>query len=411
VVPSAPAELLELIHQLLDKDPQKRPPTALVVGNRLKSVQQALKGKSLLAGENNAASPALEKPSILTSHTAIGKKLTSIDMDDEEVRLTHEELSELGRESVTKRSDDTRDQPTVVASASMLRRAALTGKEDPIENELSSEHLSASPETNHRRGATSPSEITNGGTSKFTPVTESDGKSFTIASSSPAPHQGLDWTQILSLAGIVLTLVASVGIVWWMLQPESADRLFSGILTAVESGDDAQLLGASNKFDQFLARFPDDERAIDVKGYRDEADLIRRVKNLQRKAARAGGANELSAAEQAFLDAIHARSEDFQLGQEKLAALVSLFAGSELDASDARLIELAQYAKNAGTSVSLSKDPLAKTQLADMIQTAERAMTPERLKRFYENVTLLYADKPWAKEQIARIRKKLEMEP
>jgi hypothetical protein len=72
---------------------------------------------------------------------------------------------------------------------------------------------------------------------------------------------------------------------------------------------------------------------------------------------------------------------------------------------------LAQYAKNAGTSVSLSKDPLAKTQLADMIQTAERAMTPERLKRFYENVTLLYADKPWAKEQIARIRKKLEMEP
>jgi hypothetical protein len=58
----------------------------------------------------------------------------------------------------------------------------------------------------------------------------------------------------------------------------------------------------------------------------------------------------------------------------------------------------------------LAKDPLAKAQLAELIQTAEKAMTPENLQRFYENVTMLYADKPWAKEQIARIRKKLETE-
>jgi serine/threonine protein kinase len=410
IVSDAPTELVELVQQLLDKDPQKRPPTALVVGNRLKSVQQALKGKSSLTGDVKPASPGSQKDSSLTSHTAIGKKLTSLDMDDEEIKLTYDELSELSKESPTKRPDDPRDQQTLIASSSMLHKAALTGKDDPSESELSSEHLRATPETNHRTGATSPSVLSSGGPSHYTPVADSDAKSFTIATSSSAHHEGTDWTQYLSIAGMVFALIGSVALVWWKLQPASADSLFSNIISSVESGDDTRLLATSGDIEQFLARYPDDERSIDVKAYKDEADLIRRVKLLQRKAARAGGVNELSAAEQAFLDAVQARGQDFQLGQQKFAAMISMFSIGELDNSDARLLELALYAKNVGTSISLSKDPIAKSQLANLIQTAEKAMSPENLKRFYDNVIVLYGDKPWAKEQIARIRKKMEAE-
>lgn len=405
-----PEELAELIYQLLDKEPTKRPPTALVVGNRLKAVQQALGGKTNLTAETKQSlTPADRAP--LTSTTNVGKKMTSLDMEDE-VNLTKEDLSDLvNKDSATKRSDDTHEQPTLVASPSMLRRSVLTGKENPRDSELSSDHLSPHADTNRAQsGSTNASMVTSGGPSHYTPVTESDTRSYTIATTSHDSTEHWDWTQIASIAGMLIALVGSIGLVWWKLQPQSADELYRAIMSAVESGDDSQLLASSDHLDDFLNRFPNDERVADVKVLKDEADLVRRVKLLQRKAARSGGINELSAAEQAFLDAINTRSEDFQLGQQKLAAMISLFSIDSNGPSEERLVELAKYAKNAGNAVNLTKDPMAKAQLENLIQTAESAMSAENLNRFYNNILLLYSDKPWARDQVARIRKKLETE-
>ncbi|MFO0940291.1 MAG: serine/threonine-protein kinase [Pirellulales bacterium] len=405
-----PEELVELIYQLLDKEPSKRPPTALVVGNRLKAVQQALGGKSSITGQTKQSiTPSERAP--LTSTTNVGKKMTSLDMEDE-VNLTKEDISDLvNKESATKRSDDTHEQPTLVASPTMLRRPVLTGKENPLDSELSSEHLSPGADTNRSQSnATNPSILTSGGPSHYTPVTESDTRSYTIASSSHEHHERWDWTQVASIVGMIVALVGSIGLLWWKLQPQSADQLYDSIMSAVDSGDDSQLLASSDHLDEFLHRFPHDERAIDVKSLKDEADLVRRVKILQRKAARSGGINELSAAEQAFLDAIMTRNDDFQLGQEKLGAMISLFSIDSNGPVETRLIELAKYAKDAGNSVNLTKDPVAKAQLEDLIRTAESAMSAENLNRFYKNTLLLYSDKPWARDQIARIRKKLETE-
>jgi serine/threonine protein kinase len=412
--PDAPVELVELIHQLLDKDPLKRPPTALVVSNRLKAVQQALKSQSSLSADSQKPIeiPEKEKSSAPpTSQTAVAKKLTSLDMDDEEVDLTRNELSDLKASSATKATTGTHEQQTLVASPSMLRKAALTGKGAGKESELSSELLSPNAETSLVGGrVTNPSVITSGGPSHYTPVSESDVTSYTIASSSAAHDDRWDLTQYLSIIGIVLAFFGSIGFVWWKLQPQSADEMYANIMTAVSSGDESSLLNITDDLTEFMERFPADERSIDIQALKDEADLIRRVKLLQRKAARAGGVNELSAAEQAFLDAIQTRSQDFQQGQMKLAAMISVFSIDNLDPSDQRLVELAQYARKVGAAVNLTKDPIAKAQLDVMIQSAEKAMSPERLKQFYDHVLMLYADKPWAKEQIDRIRKKQQPE-
>lgn len=405
-----PEELVELIYQLLDKEPSKRPPTALVVGNRLKAVQQALGGKATITGQTKQSIVPKERAP-LTSTTNVGKKLTSLDMEDE-VNLTKDDLSDLvSKDSATKRSDDTRDQPTLVASPSMLKRSVLTGKDNPRDSELSSEHLSPGADTNRSQSsATSASMVTSGGPSHYTPVSESDTRSYTIVSSPNEQSEGWDWTQIASIVGMIVALVGSIGLLWWKLQPQSADELYDSIISAVESGDDSQLLAASDHLDEFLHRFPNDERSSDIKSLKDEADLVRRVKLLQRKAARSGGVNELSAAEQAFLDAITTRNDDFQLGQEKLGAMISLFSIDTKGPSETRLVELAQYAKNAGNAVNLTKDPVAKAQLEELIRTAESAMSAENLNRFYKNTLLLYSDKPWARDQIARIRKRMETE-
>ena len=48
IASDTPLELAELIEQLLSKDPSSRPPTALVVANRLRAMQQGLRKKSEL---------------------------------------------------------------------------------------------------------------------------------------------------------------------------------------------------------------------------------------------------------------------------------------------------------------------------------------------------------------------------
>lgn len=407
-----PNELVEIIHQLLEKDPQKRPPTALVVGNRLKAVQQALGGSTPLVGDGRLNEPSdqdgprMKTP--LTQVTKIGKKLTSLDMDDDdEVQLTGKEISELPMSDTTAGGPlGTHEKQTVLASQTQLRPGTPIARDaDPKESELSSEYLSGKNVTSlHLSGSTNPSVITSGGPSHYTMVEECDRRTYTSAAvASVDPHRW-DWLQILSSLGLVALLFGTIAVVWWKLQPESADQIYRSIIQAAESGDEGQLLAATALMTEFLYRFPGDERAVEIEALSDETELIRRVRLLHRKAARAGGINELSAAEQGFLECMRTRSQDFSRGQEMLTAFISLFAVEGLDPLDARLVELATFAKNAGTAIALEKDPKAKKQLEVMIQSAERSMSPEQLRNFYFNLLDLYGDKPWAGEQIQRIR-------
>jgi hypothetical protein len=313
----------------------------------------------------------------------------------------------------------TQEQQTLVASESMLLAARPDSSPQSREGHLSSEHFHQSSAASAVQGSrysavsgsgptTNPSVLTSGGPSHYTPVSESDSRSFTIASEKDDPHSGSIWPQYLSIAGIVAALAASIGVVVYKLRPESADTLYTNIMQAVESGDDMRLLDASGAVEDFIHRFPDDERFTEIKALADEAELLRRVRIVQRKASRSGGLNELSAAEQGFLECMQTRNQDYQRGQEKLTAFIQLFSLERLSATDARLVELAQHAKQMAASIPIAKDPAAKGQLETLIQAAESSLSTEKLVAFYRNILLLYEDKPWAKDQVARIKQRLE---
>ncbi len=103
-------DLHALISEMLEKDPLKRPPTALVVGNRLKAIQQ---GMARLEAERNRNQSASDQP--LTDRN-IAKELTSIDLNDDQ----DEELKATNHMA-------TQDQPTAIASDSLIERL---GRED-----------------------------------------------------------------------------------------------------------------------------------------------------------------------------------------------------------------------------------------------------------------------------------------
>ncbi len=426
-VANVPEDLIALINQLLEKDPLKRPPTALVVGNRLKALQQGmqrkLKAGDTLPPEDNPATP---------TQVEVGPQLTSLDLsdvEDAELKLTGAELKELGIDrdiaEETRRGEGplgTHEQKTIAAPEGATDRAVnssnagtrihSTGKyvePDDLDHELS---FPPEPQSSVYRSLNTDGElVTSGGPSHYTPVSDYDTSRTSFGTTTTEQESSTDWLQIGSIAGIIILLVTSVGAGWWMLQPPSANELYDSITTAVDSGDDGQLLAASGSIANFISRFPADDRIDEVKALGDEAELIRRAKLLQRKAARAGGVNELSAIEQAFLDCLEVRSNDAQAAEMKFAAFLTLFANlDELDRNERRLVELAQFAVRTNESVVIPQQSAAKIQLEKLIQSAEKSLSGNKLESYYRDLLLFYADKPWAVEQTTRIKKILDGE-
>ncbi len=413
--PEVPEELSELIHELLDKNPMRRPPTALVVGNRLKSIAHGYaKGKKPASGLTGMGDGKDVKPE--SGKTSVGKMqthMTSLDLsdiDDDEVQLTGEDINGLGleakKEEPSQNPLDTHEQQTMVAPADMELPPAMPEAEarsSKRESEFTGEF---------RELPLSEEPSTSGGPSHYTPVEEAESRPYSFPEDESEPGPSVDWLQVGSIAGIIATLLACIGAGWYMLQPGSADSLYDTIQQAAESGDDSQLSGVGDEIDSFLERFPDDDRSIELQALRDEMELGRWTRVLQRKASRVGGEGSLSALEQAFLDCMEIRQRDVDMAEPQLRAFLAVFGAVEnLPPKQRRYVELAEFALRIGSARQETQVPPAAADLAKLIQSADKALSGDELETYYKDLMTLYGDKPWASEQMVRLKRKLESEP
>ncbi len=392
VAPDAPTELHALIHETLEKDPLKRPPTALVIGNRLKAIQQ---GIARLEAERQRTS-AIASSTEIVSDKAVAKELTSIDLNDEQ----DEDLRSTGTES-------TRERPTAIASDSLLAR--LVGQQAPIVTRPPNPNSSLSMEVASREAVTLPSELPSvdqpmpSSVSHYTPVSDEDARRFTISSDEPESAQH-DWVQYASIAGIVVLLLAAVGVSIYLLQPRSADTLYAEITAVVESGDEGAFVESLGDFEEFVERFPNDVRKEEVQAWIDEAQLARTTRILSRKASK-GGADELSAIEQAYLACTQAMGRDVVEAKKKVDAFLSVYRNAkDLSRGDQRLVSLIEYASKSFNKAKLASTPAAASELEALVKAAERNLSKDRLPAFYDSVIELYGDKPWARDVVNRIR-------
>ena len=409
--PTCPMELAELIKEMVEKDPQKRPPTALVVGNRLKAIQAGMRKLGGSTRSTDGIKP-LEK---------IGRELTSLDLsedDDNEIRLTHPEIT------------STHEQATMLAPQPGVNKDAKDPKKPPNSDSFITNNentsvlatelpaiITARADRGARRPTPEPAPAsasepitptgpsTNVGPSRFTHVTDNDVRA-SVFGTAPEPdsnHGG--WIQYVSISVIIAALLACIAVGWWMVQPLSADQLFNEISSQLDSDNEESIAATRPKIDEFLERFPDDKRRAELQALADDADLTSAYVNLKRRAARKG--DSLPALEQGFLDCLEARQNSAEDYRRKLGAFLVVFSNLDgLTGAEKRMVELAIHADKLQPAPKLEIAP-ATIQLEKLIRSAEGELSGKELTVFYKSLLELYSGKPWAGDQLIRIRERV----
>ncbi|GIX00385.1 MAG: serine/threonine protein kinase [Pirellulaceae bacterium] len=417
--PEVPPELAQIVYELLEKDPSRRPPTALVVRNRLLAMKHATVGKKPSPSEKSGAPTG-------DACEAIGPEMTSLDLsdiDDDDLRVTEaakspprtgETIAAPGKSAKFDAKVDSIGDDEVTVAAQDLQQLLPDGQSasETQSSVIDVDDFTHSPSVEASAAPGGHSAVTGTGPSRYHAVDDDqdeEPESFLWLEQERGTEPGRDWLHMASILGIVVLLLVAVGVIVKTLQPPTADELYAQVMQAVDSGDDGQLLDVRDEIEQFLARFPDDARAEELQALVNELELTRWTRSLRRRVSR-GGEEALSALEQAFLDSMTAREENPLRAREKLAAFLDVFGQIDnLARDEQRLVELARYAQTTQRPISKEVPPAA-VELEALIQSAEQSLSGAALKSFYRDILTLYADKPWAQPQIVRIRSFLESE-
>lgn len=382
IVPETPEELTELVHQLLEKTPENRPPTALVVGNRLRAMRVGLDSRDAATQIDEDQQTQLEKD---RSHD-------SIEIDPEYLVKNDTAASAKRPKTEANKAPGTHEQATL--DATQLSAA------------------SAVPQ----RGPTVASEADGRGTTGDTqakPVTKT---SFQTVDASQRPHPSLSSDdesnaavqQWISVALLILLLVGIVFATYRFTRPPTADQLFANIQAADARGDATDARG---EIESFLRRYDDDPRAEQVRMIADTLDFDAAVRRLRLASLQRGGVNQLHPAEQAFLQAALLRDQNPAQAAEQLQHFLTVYGREGLPKTSqterlARLVtaQLAQWDQPAPADAG---DQRGK-QLEDSLRWAAENLPAEDQQAFFRSVIALHGDADWAAPQVQMARRALQ---
>jgi serine/threonine-protein kinase len=217
--PDTPDELARIVHQLLEKDPQRRFPNALILSRSLEAMERGL---SVSRPDDFVLAPPGTLDPGASGYDALAPTLS----------------------------------PDQLRQADKQRRSA-GATEATMAYAPPGEKSSAAPPDDQP-----PDESGDDAPDRFTRVQEGRDEPGRLRDALAA----LVAPQTLALVAGLAILVAGG---WYLMQPPGADQLFDRIATA--EGDPEKLQAARHDMDDFLARFPGDPRADKVRSLADEA--------------------------------------------------------------------------------------------------------------------------------------------
>ncbi len=363
IQPTVPRALNDLVLQLLHKDPAKRMPNAMMTSRALEAVLTA---------------------------KAVEAAATS------DVQLAPDSVLPLPPEEANLADAPTALPPLVPLSAAESPVADRGSLHDTTDFRVAP----AVP-----RVATPAAVATSFASRSFTAVERDEHRKFDRVEEEPTP-----WISPHTW-GLVVAMLSIGALIWYWLQPPSAEKLYDRIAAAAAENKPERLLEVERELHDFLNYYSADSRSRELQGYLNEIDLYR----LQRKFELRGkvlSKNEgLSPIERAYIEATGYLHLNPSLCRRKLQALVDLYHNDpDAKKSDRECLLLAQKQlarlHNLSDKQSRNDRSVVEKQLARADAIA--ADNPTEAEQIRRAIIELYADEPWADEVVAAARKALQ---
>lgn len=361
--PNVPEALVDLVHQLLEKDPDERPPTALAVMNRLKAMRAGLQKEQTLPGRVVDTSASLSSEASSSSAGDSGRSSRAA-----------------GDAVPSPRPTPVRGGGTAGSETATVVSGAESGNRDD-DAALDTDFEASPPPRTHFQTVADP---------------DASGSIFSPSSSTPESP----WPGRIGAAAMLAALLGG-GI--WLIQamrPPTADQLYE---SAIGKRDPTAM-------NVFLQRYPNDPRTEAVRvRYRDHQlrGQINRLRAQQRL-----GVTPLQPYEASFLAALSAPSQDPLAKRNRIDQWLLLY-GDQVSAEKPGLdllIELARHEQRQleqrGTQVPLDPRAVALTEQVRGLADADDIDAAEaKLRAMIES----FREFDWAQPAVAEAERTLEV--
>ncbi len=228
------------------------------------------------------------------------------------------------------------------------------------------------------------------------------------------------------LFAFVVVLAAIGGIAWYLSRPASADTLYESITGRVDADDGVSLTRVEQEVDEFLTRYPQDPRADRIGRYKEQIELDKLERKLQRQMRGSSADASLIPAEQLYLRAIGFVDASPDKALAMLESLVKLY-GSDLRAdstkdvkspvekhadSSARESDVVQLAHRRIVTLQSDLARQRERQLAALNERLEAANAlskkdSQKAAAMYQAIIDLYQADAWADSVVDKARTRL----
>ena len=391
--PDVPEEFETIITQLLEKDPQKRIPTAVALVHRLKAMEHALSletridlddGDELETGAQGVAARPPKAPPGVTAPLPVQTEFS------------------------------TAFQPTMPLGAADRGATDRAGVEQAVAAQESPPGKSM-PATQARMATRTE------GADPPPPTAEPAPKKTVFTTVSPAEtrrsheirheeeHSLTSWLKLGGLVAGVLLLAAAL--VYFGTRPPHADALYAQIKTAEEAGGE-KLTTVEPEVIRFLATFPDDSRRGEVAQIREQIDLEKLHRRFELRARR-GGASSLSPIERTYVDAVRQSATDPAGALANFQGLIDVYDGgrqlgktADEQRTSQQCLDLARRQVERLSQSLADRAAAERELLAARLEEANElaARDPAAARRVWQGIVRHYGDKPWAGELVEQAR-------
>lgn len=399
--PDVPPPLEAVIMQLLEKDPQKRPATAVVLSNRLKEVWTTIKESTSNASGPGDKTVVRSRP---IDRTATRSTIAA-EADAASETALHATGFSVNDPGATR---DLSAPPTATAGAPTIQAPPVgaTARTVPPTGDL---ELTLAPESGSTSDDFRVAPAPPPPTSRFKTVEEERLERERAAKQQEAEENFAKW---LFVAALVVLLFFIGGIVWYFNRPLSADALYDRITARAQYADADALADLEPFTKDFLTRFPEDSRVGEIQAIDQTIELDRLERRLRIRMRNSSVGTTLSAEEAAYLMAMSAAETDPELAMRRLRAMIDVYrTGSASGEVGQKCIELAKRKleglENQMKSLAEAHSEAVEQQMRLADRLARSDETRVQAEAIWRGVIELYEHQPWAAKMVAEAKSRL----